>query len=80
MKDQTKELKKPPTITKKQKQNNGRTLLNITSFMLVSNMISVAINDNIGGAPAGQIKHQEPTMLSRKMFLLAIFFCSMVQG
>lgn len=77
MKDQTKELK---TTTTKQKQNNGRTLLNITSSMLVSNMIFVAINDNIGGAPAGQIKHQEPSMLSRKMFLLAIFFCSVVQG
>lgn len=72
MKDQTKELNKP---------NNGRTLLNITSFMLVSNMIiSVATNDNIGGAPASQVNLQEHTMLSRKTFLLAIFFCSMVQG
>lgn len=39
-------------------QKIGRILLNIHSFLLyTSRIITVVIKDNIGGAPAGQVKH-----------------------
>lgn len=58
-------------------QKTGRTLLNITSFIIVSKRIIIVINDNIGGVPAGPntalgtyVKQETPLNLVSQQFLI----------